>query len=195
MNARTELNPKGHLTIYKTYSDGRQDEQIYDQDNVIVSGMSVGLALLFAGQGSEIITDYQIRYFQLGTSGADAIATTDRYELSAAFNSPNYYNPGSSNVITGQHSQIKASTIVTNQPFATIPEYAIQKASKTSVRFNILIDEGSSNFGLPLNEIGLFMANPLGETTEASILVAYRAFTPILKTNDFGLRFIWTISF
>lgn len=195
MNARTELNPVGHLQIYKTYSDGRPEECVYDHKNVIVSGMSVGLALLFAGQGSEIITDYQIRYFQLGTSGADSIATTDRYELSSCFGSPTDYSFGGSKVIAGYHTQIKNGTFVASQPFATIPEYAIQKASRTSVRFNILIDNSSSNYAVPINEIGLFMANPLGLSTEASILVAYRAFTPILKTDDFGLRFIWTISF
>lgn len=195
MKTQTSLNPKGHLKIYKTYSDNRPEELIYDQDNVIVSGMSVGLSLLFAGQGSEVITDYQIRYYQLGTSGGDNIATVDRYELSSAFTDSTEYNPGPSKVLTSEHDQLKSGIPVPDQVFAIIPEYAIQKASKTSVRFNILLDEDAANVDDPISEVGLFMANPQGQATETSILVAYRPFTPILKTSDFGLRFIWTISF
>tara|TARA_R110000824_G_scaffold115717_1_gene266877 strand:- start:388 stop:555 length:168 start_codon:yes stop_codon:yes gene_type:complete len=46
-----------------------------------------------------------------------------------------------------------------------------------------------------LNEIGLFIKNPKASATETSVLAAYRYFSNIIKTSDFGLVFRWTISF
>ena len=41
-----------------------------------------------------------------------------------------------------------------------------------------------------INEVGLFMKNPTGATDPEPILVAYRTFSDIIKTNDFSLLFI-----
>jgi hypothetical protein len=70
------------------------------------------------------------------------------------------------------------------------------------VRYTLVVDEESCN-GLAgqvgedeyLNEVGLFMKNPRGAAVNASLLVAYRAFSIIRKTNDFSLIFRWTLNF
>ena len=48
------LDVSGHLQIFKIYKDGTE-EKVYDDHNVITSGMGVGLAMLFAGQGNNTV--------------------------------------------------------------------------------------------------------------------------------------------
>ena len=69
MKQNDVLNVSGHLQIYKVYKDGTE-EKVYDDHNVVTSGMGVGLAMLFAGQGDTNIEDFQIRYFQVGSGAA-----------------------------------------------------------------------------------------------------------------------------
>ena len=79
----------GHLQIFKKYKDNRE-ELYYDDHNIIVSGMGVGLSLLFQGSGSNKITDYQIAYFQLGTSGASGLEVSSTFQLSSALTAAQY---------------------------------------------------------------------------------------------------------
>ena len=51
LNVLEELDIKGHLTISKIYSNG-SEEIVFDDHNIIVSGMGVALAHLFALSGS-----------------------------------------------------------------------------------------------------------------------------------------------
>ena len=59
-----EVDITGHLTIIKKYNDG-QEEVVFDDHNIIVSGMGVALSYLFTASGSNTILDYQIDRFQL----------------------------------------------------------------------------------------------------------------------------------
>ena len=68
MNFMEEVGITGHLTIVKKYKDG-EEEVVFDDHNIIVSGLGVGLSYLFTGSGSNTIVDYQIERFQLGVSG------------------------------------------------------------------------------------------------------------------------------
>jgi hypothetical protein len=68
MKKKDILDVSGHLEIYKVYEDGLE-EKVFDDANTITSGMGVGLGLLYAGSGAADITNFQIRYFQLGTLG------------------------------------------------------------------------------------------------------------------------------
>jgi len=51
MKQNEVLDVSGHLQIIKIYKDGTE-EKVFDDHNVITSGMGVGLAMLFAGQGT-----------------------------------------------------------------------------------------------------------------------------------------------
>ena len=191
----------GHLSISKQYPNG-EEEVIFDDHNVIVSGMGVGLSYMFNGSGSNTVLDYQIERFQVGVSGPPTGGSTSAiYELSGALNSISEYGAGS-NLYIERASQIKNSLIITDQYFARIPANKITRISDTSVRYTLVVDEEACN-GLTrnenpmnINEIGLLMKNPTGNTAlNRSILVAYRTFSNIRKTNDFSLIFRWTLNF
>ena len=151
------LNVSGHLEICKVYADGKE-ETVFSDANTITSGMGVGLGLLYAGSGATNITDFQIRYFQLGVSGDTKI---DDYGV-----------------------------------FPTIPDNSIKRVDLNSVTYILYVARSAcNNLETPLNEVGLFMQNPLGLATKRSQLCAYRPFTNITKTSDFALIFKWTLNF
>ena len=202
-NFTEELGINGHLTIIKKFTDG-QEEVVFDDHNIIVSGMGVGLSYMFNGSGSNTVLDYQIDRFQLGVSGKDgttpdaSIETSATYGLSGPFSSIAQYGTGS-NLYIEDATQIKNSTNVLNQFFALIPANKITRVSDSSVRYTLIVDEETGNdldSNLNLNEVGLFMKNPRGDSSpNASLLTAYRVFNNVRKTSDFSLIFRWTINF
>ena len=195
-----QLGIKGHLTISKSFRDGRE-EVIFDDHNIIVSGMGVALAHLFAVSGSDSILDYQIDRFQIGVGGGVAREVTSTYELSSPVSSFAEYGLNSYVLAASAH-QIKNNSVVTNPVFyGIIPEQHITRTNENTVRYTIVLDElacnnltrsGSNAF---LNEIGLFVKNIKGANPRAPILVAYRYFGDIRKTENFSLVFRWSISF
>jgi len=194
----SQLGIKGHLTVHKVV-DG-QEELIYDEDNVIVSGFGWALAHLYGKVGSDVITDYQIDRFKLGVSGGSELQVSNTTDLSGALSSlASYVGTGDSNldVVSGYRWANDVAT-TTGEWFAKIPFSKVTKVDDRTVRYTIFVDEDSCN-NLPndasLNEIGLFIKNPKANATETSVLAAYRYFSNIRKTSDFALVFRWTISF
>ena len=202
MNFIEDLNINGHLQIAKIYEDGAE-EIVFDDHNVIVSGMSVGLSYLFTLSGSAKVTDYQLSKFQLGVSGPRAGGeVSSTYELSGPLSSFDEYGGTDGGLLLVSSSQIKTSlNVATEQLFAVIPHSHVTRISDTSVRYTIVIDRYACNSiaredgNMSLTEIGLFMKNPRGGIPEQSILVAYRNFSKITKSSDFALVFRWTINF
>lgn len=190
MRKEDHLNTRGYLEIIKIYPDGREEVHWKD-NNVIVSGMGVGLAYLFSELGSSSILDFQIKYVQLGVSGSSNYGVST-YQLVS--NLP-YSTLSSYNLPISQHSQYTNGTVEGHRGYIVIPANNIQRVSPTSVRFNIVIPEDALNIVTPFNEIGLFMKNPIGQNPMQSILVAYRYFTDLEKTSDFSILFRWTIHF
>tara|TARA_R110002051_G_scaffold167858_2_gene238536 strand:- start:6387 stop:7013 length:627 start_codon:yes stop_codon:yes gene_type:complete len=202
-----ELGINGHLTIIKQYTDGKE-EIIFDDHNIIVSGMGTGLAALFTGSGSNSILDYQIDRFQLGTSGRatgvapDVLEVSSTYQLSGELAYSQY--GGGSNLYIDEANLIRPTgSWGENKAFALIPAGKITRINDTSVRYTLVVDEEAANGILDaagqtsyLSEVGLFLKNPLGTASPySSILAAYRTFTAIEKTSDFSLIFRWTINF
>jgi len=189
-----ELGIKGHLTIHKVVNG--EEELLFDNHNIIVSGFGWTLANLYGKEGSDIITDYQIDRFKLGLSGhagAEAFSATDLSgPLSAAYQ---YVGTGDSNLdtLTAKRWSNNVAT-ASEEVFARIPFSKVTRVDDRTVRYTILVDENSCN-GLTLNEIGLFIKNPKGSSDETSVLAAYRYFTEISKSIDFAIVFRWTISF
>ena len=197
-----KLGIKGHLTIHKVCDNG--EELIFDDKNIIVSGFGWSLAYLYAKLGSDSITDYQIDRVQLGVSGHAGAQVSSTYELSGPLSSiAEYTSNGDSNLFAFSAHQYKNGSIVTTPApiFAKIPFSKVTRIDERSVRYTIFLDEDSCNNltrdgnDSPLNEIGLFIKNPLAESTESSVLAAYKHFSDIRKTSDFGLVFRWTITF
>lgn len=202
VNSNDNIKVAGHLTINKVFKDG-SEELVFDDKNVIVSGFGWSLAALFTGLGSTNILDYQIDRFQLGVSGSNANQVSSTYQLSGPLSSITEYigNGVDSNLHSFLFTQYLTGVATQpNVPFAKIPASKITKIDDRSVRYTILVDEDSCNNisrnGVEkyLNEIGLFIKNPYS-SLNASVLVAYRYFSEIRKTDDFGLIFRWTITF
>lgn len=199
----SQLGVKGHLTIHKV-TDG-EEELVYDEDNVIVSGFGWSLAHLYGKLGSTMITDYQIDRVKLGVSGYDGLQVSSTSDLSGSLSSTAEYlgvtSDSNLNVVSGFRWE-NSDVITTPQIYAKIPFSKVTKVDDRTVRYTIFIDEDScNNLSRPgasesyLNEIGLFIKNPKADNIETSILAAYRYFSNIRKTSDFGLVFRWTISF
>jgi hypothetical protein len=198
-NFTERLGITGHLTIIKKHKNGKE-EILLDDHNVIVSGMGVGLSYLFTASGSDTITDYQIDRFQLGASGNTALEVSTTSYLSGALGPLQYGED--SNLYIKQNTQINGPNDVLLRTFAMIPANKITKIGDASVRYTLVVDEEACNNLVGqhdedeyLREIGLFMGNPRGSVVDASILVAYRAFSEIRKTSDFSLIFRWTLNF
>lgn len=195
----SQLGIKGHLTVHKVV-DG-QEELVYDEDNVIVSGFGWAMAHLYGKVGSNVITDYQIDRFKLGVSGSSDLQVSTTMDLSGPLSSlENYVGTGGDSnlaVVSGYRWENDSAT-VSPEYYAMIPYGKVTKVDDRTVRYTIFVDEDSCN-NLPddanLNEIGLFIKNPKASATETSVLAAYRYFSDIRKTSDFSLVFRWTISF
>jgi hypothetical protein len=198
-NFTEELGINGHLTISKRYTDG-QEEVVFDDHNIIVSGMGVGLTYMFTGSGSNSVLDYQIDRFQVGVSGPPTGgATSAIYELSGSLTSVDEWGAGS-NLFIDVKDQL-TNTTLTETYAALIPASKRTKIGEASVRYTLVVDEEACN-GLErdsldanINEVGLLMKNPTGNADDRPILVAYRTFSNIYKTSDFSLIFRWTINF
>ena len=196
-----EVGITGHLTIIKKFTDGTEEVH-FDDHNIIVSGMGQGLAYLFNASGSQTILDYQIDRFQVGVSGLTANELSSTYELSGPLSSLENYGTGS-NLYIENCDMITGLALNTDDNFyALIQPDKITKIGENSVRFTLVCDEeacnglqGHFNDDALLSEVGLFFKNPAGRTTNASLLAAYRVFTPIYKTSDYSLIFRWTINF
>ena len=207
------LDASGHLEIYKIYEDGNE-EQVFSDPNTITSGMGVGLGLLYAGSGANDITNFQIRYFQLGVSGDSRIDTNawadHQYSVSETLlasalgqvgDAANYQSDANSHLPLSRHELMdwdgaarENSQSNVNWYFGVISDNSIKRVDLNSVTYILYVDRNSCNTKT-LNEVGLFMSNPLGESTKRSPLVAYRPFTNIDKTDDFSLVFKWTLNF
>jgi hypothetical protein len=199
LNLMEDLDIRGHLTISKVYRTG-QEEMVFDDHNIIVSGMGVALAHLFALSGSDSILDYQIDRFQVGVSGGTALEISSTNQLSGPVSS--FYEYGiDSDVLTASAYQILNNSIVSvSKYYGLIPQQNITRIDANTVRYTIVLDENSCNnisrggVSKPLNEVGLFVKNIKNNTPDASILVAYRHFDDIQKTSDFSLVFRWSIN-
>jgi hypothetical protein len=199
-----QIGIKGHLTIHKVQNG--QEELVYDQDNVIVSGFGWSLSQLYGKVGSTNITDYQIDRFKLGVSGAESLQVSSTTDLSGPLSSlEEYLGNGiiDSNLAVVSGYKWATGTATTNgEWFAKIPFSKVTRVDDRTVRYTIFVDEDSCNnltrpgsSEISLNEIGLFIKNPKANAIDTSVLAAYRYFSNIRKTSEFALVFRWTISF
>ena len=192
--SKSKFNPVGNLEIWKVHKDGTREIH-WEDHNVITSGMGVGLSYLFSLSGSNTISDFQISHFQVGTGGNSEDYGASTYSLSAPLISLSGYGPYSE-LVLDELSPIENGVVAAAKTFPQIRFSNIHKVSKNSVRFTLVLDSDTANNAEEeLDEVGLFMRNPLGTPSPSPILVAYRPFTPIKKTDAFSLVFLWTLQF
>jgi hypothetical protein len=200
-NFLEELDIHGHLTISKVYPDNKE-EIIFDDHNIIVSGMGVALAHMFALSGSTSILDYQIDRFQIGVSGEAANEIINTNRLSGPLSSITEYVGTAGDILVTSGHQIRNNTIVSQENwYGNIPQQNVTRVDENTVRYTIFLDQDSCNdiqrdsANASLNEIGLFVKNIKSGSPVAPILVAYRYFSNVRKTSDFALVFRWSLSF
>lgn len=198
-----DMSVNGHLQIIKCYLDGTE-EIVFDDHNVITSGMGVGLAHLFSLSGPGNILEYQIDRFQIGVAGSSESPAIN--QLVSPLSSLEEYGENSLLYLVSGYHAFSVDNISTDREiFGYIPQHKVSRVGDSSVRYTIVVDRDCANdldlsrgAESPLNEIALFMKNPLGDLygdgTDTSILVAYRTFSGIVKTSDFALVFRWTIN-
>lgn len=195
-----DLDIKGHLKVSKVYRNGTE-EVVFDDHNIIVSGMGVALAHLFALSGSDSILDYQIDRYQIGIGGNSSREVYSTNDLSSPLSSFAEYGLDG-DILTASGYQIKNNSVVVNSVYyGIIPQQNIARIDSNTVRYTIVIDDLSCNnitrlgAAKALNEIGLFIKNIKNSSPVAPILVAYRNFSDIVKTEEFSLVFRWSINF
>lgn len=197
-----DMNVNGHLQILKCYENGTE-EIIFDDHNVITSGMGVGLAHLFSLSGPGNILEYQIDRFQIGVGGTSE--STSINQLVSPLSSLEEYGENSLLYLVSGYHAFSVDNISGDQEiFGYIPQHKVSRVGDSSVRYTIVVDRDCANDldisrgqSSPINEIALFMKNPLGtrgDGVDTSVLVAYRTFSGVVKTSDFALVFRWTIN-
>ena len=194
MKNNKSVNPTGHLQIFKLYENGDEDI-VFDDHNVITSGMGVGFSHLFAASGSNTITDYQILNFLIGSGGDYNDYGASTFRLQKPLLSSLDWGTDTGLLIEPSELIEDGVLVALNYPpLARIRFSNIHKVTSTSVRYTLVLDRNTLNTAA-VNEVGLYMRNPRGVAPMAPILVAYRPFTEITKTNDFSLIFRWTLQF
>jgi len=192
-NNNNTINPTGHLQIYKVFNDGGE-ELVFDENNIITSGMGVGWSHLFAASGGTTITDYQILNFAVGSGGDYNDYGVSTYKLQKPVLKSGDWGSTTTLLLEDLEPVESGSLRGSDLPFARIRFSNIGKVTSTSVRYILVLDKLTLNLKT-INEVGLFMRNPRGLTPVSPILVAYRPFTDITKTDDFSLIFRWTLQF
>lgn len=180
---------KGHLQILKIHKNG-ESEVVFDDKNVITSGMGYTLLKAFSTYSTANIANFQIAYFQLGVSGHSSLQVSSRGNLSASLSLTGYGTP----VFKLSTHNLSSGSPAASQIFGVIPPGYIQKLSPTKVMYTIFLDDNTCN-NQTLSEVGLFSKNPNISSPDGSYLCAYRAFTSITKKSDFSLLLRWTIEF
>jgi len=193
MKNNKSLNPVGHLQIFKLYENG-DEELVFDENNVITSGMGVGFAHLFSASGASSITEYQILNFLVGSGGDYGDYGVSSFKLQLPILVADGWGDNTT-LVTETLTPIEDGSLAgASLPFARIRFSNIHKVTTTSVRYTLVVDRSALDTKI-INEIGLYMRNPKGLDPPAPILVAYRPFTDIVKTSDFSLIFRWTLQF
>jgi len=187
------MKPTGHLQIFKRYEDG-SEELHFDEQNIITSGMGVGLSHLFAASGASSVADFQIRHFLVGSGGDYNDYGVSTFKLQTPVITSVTWGANSNLIIDSYNPIENGSILVDTRPFARIMFSNINKVTDTSVRYTLVLDRNTLN-GKYINEVGLYMRNPRGSGPPNPILVAYRPFSEITKTSEFSLIFRWTLQF
>lgn len=187
---------RGSLEIWMEFVGNPTPSLFYSSENIVVSGMGTGLSYLFAGDGSNKVLDFVPTYFQLGVSGSGGLQVSSTYELGGELSLNEY---GSNTSLFEELTQYANGYLKVERGFGKLNS-KVKIVDDVTVEYQILIDRFTANSilrgnrKLPINEIGLFMKNPLGNEEDLPILIAYRSFDSILKSEHFSLIFKWAIT-
>lgn len=205
MKFSERIKAVGHLTIIKVENESQKEEVVYDDDNVICSGMGRTLTQMMSNicdydpcdpdlsatpVGCDV-RDYQILRFQVGTGAILGTASASSVSLSKPLTVQEYGDALISIVPTSGILYKTEDEVVGQQDFCRVRE---QDTVKDALVTAWVLDEETAN-GQLLDEAGLFVSNPYIKDVPGHFLAAYKQHTPIQKESYFSLLYRWSIRF
>lgn len=209
---------RGHITVCKIYKDGTT-ELVLDKANLVTAGLGSSFLDIQQGTGSKYLEDYTPRYFQVGTGvvgyANPQMASSTFYQLSAPLDWAAYgedtdislvrryrgFNASTADSGVTYSELLMTSAALSSIVFSGADGYFGEITAGKITRFfvdsfeaEIILDENSAN-GQTISEIGLFSKNPKGFEKDSPLLMAYKDFTPLVKTSEFTLAVHWSIGF
>ena len=187
-------DPKGHLEIWRYDVTGGPPTCMFDDHNLITSGLGANLSMFFSVTGLSI-SSYQIGFFQVGVSGAASTSSINQLykPLQAGNTGWQFYGVDTPLNLSRHNNWVNGSKVL--EDFAVISPALIQRVNSNTVRYVLVLDESTGNSN-PINEIALFARNPFEHSPlQTSIMCAYRNFDVIAKSSQFSLVFKWTLEF
>jgi hypothetical protein len=188
----------GHLKIYKN------DELYFESRNSLSDGASLALTNVLTQEGSFDISDYEIKYFQLGKGSLSGLLppysyATNFYKLQSPLTLSEYGEAMQGPFVLPQYilqnGNFGADTTLTT---SEAPFVEIREAEKTvlfdhSILIKVLIGTDMAN-GTNISEVGLFLKNINGLSNDIPTLFAYKTFPAIQKTAGVRIVIDWAIT-
>ena len=200
-------NIKGHLEVYKVYSDG-SEELHYSDHNVITSGMGVNLAHAFAADAGVDVSSFQANWMQIGTGASSAdirnnatVQVSSRADLLSSIPATQYGDVNTIGLKVSSMTYMTSAGSTAIKDFIKVPYAFVHRVSDRKVMWRLVLNDSACNIvddaihGGALCEVAIFSNNPTQATPDELYMIAYRAFANITKTNEFTLDFRWTIEF
>ena len=198
---------KGHLEVYKVYSNGTE-ELHYSEDNVITSGMGVNLAHAFAAGPNVDVSSFQANWMQIGTGAStvairaqDNVQVSGRGDLLSSIPASQYGDENTIGLKVSSMTYMTSAGTTSVKDFVKVPYAFIHRVSDRKVMWRLILNDSACNIddnathGGALCEVAIFSNNPTEATPDTLYMIAYRTFANIVKTNEFTLDFRWTIEF
>tara|TARA_R110000744_G_scaffold243970_1_gene360855 strand:+ start:3793 stop:4416 length:624 start_codon:yes stop_codon:yes gene_type:complete len=200
-------NIKGHLEVYKVYSNGTE-ELHYSDHNVITSGMGVNLAHAFAADPDIDVSAFQANWMQIGTGASTVdirasgnVQVSGRGDLLSSIPASQYGDENTIGLKVSSMSYMTSAGTTLSKDFIKVPYAFVHRVSDRKVMWRLVLNDSACNIddnihhGGALCEVAIFANNPTQATPDVLYMIAYRAFANIVKTNEFTLDFRWTIEF
>jgi len=212
MQFNEQANISGHLTIIKKDVQTQEETVVFDDHNIIVSGMAGAIteALTLSGCrettecGPEYVHNispqlfcgtlpYDINLFQVGTEGDPSLEERNTYLMGKPLVESEY---GISPSLLTFHQLYAGNNGVPTVEQTFVGILSKQFYSPNTILYYMVFDETAAN-GHVLNECALFSQDPFRyyKPQEVPHMVAYRVFTPIKKDPSFELIIRWAIHF
>lgn len=196
------LAAKGFIEIFLI--DEGNKTKVYEGNNLIVKGLGYSLANLFTEQEDQQVENFQIRYFQIGTSsiGYESFAaSTSVFELSSGISKSQY----GTNLDAGLKSlqslggtpfvSFSSVSTIAASAFVEIPNSRLTKSGARSNKYRLYLEKPMA-VGVSATEFGLFIKNPdVNYNIDKPILAAYKKLNkPLVKSSENEILIEWTIT-
>jgi hypothetical protein len=193
---------KGVVEIYEI--DNGKKTKIYEGNNIITKGFGYSLANLFSEQEDQEVGNFQIGYFQIGTSTVGYepyTASTSFFDLSSGLTKTQYGSNLDAEVktLSGLTSTkfVTFSSVSLASPSAMVAIYnsSLTRGLNRSNRYRLHLEKNMA-IGVSATEFGLFIKNPdVNYKIDKPILAAYKKLNrPLVKSSDSEILIEWTIS-